>query len=1307
MVPLGGKEPVVSDCRSPQLFVEHYLNKSGSDGVRESMEMTAPSTSGKESDISPLEALRRVLAATLLGALVSCPLCAAGSLEGSAASAADLLCAESASQPADPSSTGTTVTHTGWRSITAQDHRIEALLEARLALGEGDRLIREDRLEQARERWLAAAEAFRRAREPLGAAEAYQNLANSYLFLSPEIDMETVAKELGLDDPSAGIDYEKLSKILSFINVEAILNPKIFNQVLDYYFAALFAGAEVYEPLIQQEIDYDREVLTRAEELYRQGYQHYEAGDCGAAIALLDEARQLYRKIEYGAGQARALAVKMRCQMQSSDAFGAMASMQEAMQIVASLPLGEQTTQSYLAAKELYEQGKLVDAEVAYLELTERYRETEDLSGLARVTLDLGAVYSTMERFAEGEQMLRSALDLFGRVDEEDEYRSFNIAAARSNLGHLSVASGRPRQAMAHHCTALRLWRELGNPANEVASLSGLGLALRELGSYRDALAVTEEAWALQQRLSPEPEIEGDLLNNIGYVHFSQGKPGPALDFYRRALERRRLLPHGRKVIETLINIASVHSDQGRFEEALTGYREALELARRQEQPTRLAKIYGNIAGVRIQQGKYQEAIRTYLEALPTAVRNHDRPWQGLFHLNLSSAYQRVGDSPSALDHLRQALVIFEEIGNPDRIADVRGNLGALYLRLGEADAAEEHLREASRILLDRESPATASLVLGNLALTAAARGDLPTAITEAQRALALSRKTGKQADQARLMVSMAALHLRLGDFETAHAHSQRSVELAVELGMATEEVAGRVVLAAAHRFQGQRRKARRELGAAIDRLESLQGAITVPEFKSGFLDQFFVVYDLAVLLSADAGHSEDAFRYAEQARARAFLDQISNRRVALRHSASAEMIEQEQDQRRQLRELQHSVASELEKSPGARDRQRLSDLRSRQEAARTDYAGLLTRLKVANPEYASLVSAEVLGLREVQKQILDDNTTLVEYFVMGASANEALGGGAWAWVIDRESYRWVHLDVGEDLRSQVDFLRHSIAIKELDTATAAALYDKLVAPLRPHIRHHKVILVPHGVLHYLPFAALWNRQEGRFLVQDENFVFTLAPSANVLRFLAQKRSPNQGRALVLGNPDGSLTHAGAEAEAIASFQGTEPLLGPEATESAVRARAPGVDLLHLAAHGLYNPVSPLFSHVELAPGGDHDGHLQVHEIYDLDLTQTDLVVVSACESALGDHSRGDELIGLTRAFLYAGSPAVVTSLWPVDDAATAELMGYFYRHLGQGAAAAEALRQAQLQVMAKDGWGSPYYWAAFTLTGDSGSAIH
>jgi CHAT domain-containing protein len=374
-----------------------------------------------------------------------------------------------------------------------------------------------------------------------------------------------------------------------------------------------------------------------------------------------------------------------------------------------------------------------------------------------------------------------------------------------------------------------------------------------------------------------------------------------------------------------------------------------------------------------------------------------------------------------------------------------------------------------------------------------------------------------------------------------------------------------------------------------------------------------------------------------------------------------------------------------------------VEDLRARLAETRERYGQALVELELHRPESAALVSVDAATLAEVQAEVLEPKTTLVAFYVLDAHVL--------AWVIDRETVRMVTLEIDrQTLERKIRELEDSIVSRDFDRHTASLLYHRLIAPLRAHIRHRQLIVVPHGALHQLPFAALWDAREERYLIEEASLIY--APSASVLRFLKPKRSPNEGRLLILGNPDGSLPQAEEETRSIARlYGGVTPLLGAEATEGRLRAAAGTFDILHLAAHARWNPQQPQFTRLELAPGDGHDGHLEVREIFgELDFHGVNLVVLSACNTARGERTRGDEILGLTRAFLYAGSSAVITTFWQIDDRASRFLMEAFHRRLRAGESAAEALRLAQLATREQPQWSSPYYWAPFALHGDRSS---
>jgi CHAT domain-containing protein len=370
------------------------------------------------------------------------------------------------------------------------------------------------------------------------------------------------------------------------------------------------------------------------------------------------------------------------------------------------------------------------------------------------------------------------------------------------------------------------------------------------------------------------------------------------------------------------------------------------------------------------------------------------------------------------------------------------------------------------------------------------------------------------------------------------------------------------------------------------------------------------------------------------------------------------------------------------------------ADARAEVEAADRAYREFLERVRKDNVEQASLMSVEPVTVAELQA-LLPEDTALVEYLV---SRN-----ATFAWVVTRSSIRVVRLSIPRDqVASSVRAFRRGIegqAPLPDAQSMATALHDQLWAPVRPHIKAGRVVVVPHDVLHYLPFGALRSPQ-GRWLVED--YTLSTLPSASVLRFLEAKRAAAAPSAvLAVGNPDlGTaleLRYAEREARVVADhYAGASVLVRQDATETRAKAMAGGARLLHFATHAELDERDPLASGLLLTPGGGDDGRLEVREIFGLDL-HARLVVLSACETGLGALSTGDELIGLQRAFLYAGTPAVITTLWKVDDRASYTLMREFYDRL-EKADAAVSLQAAQRAAMKE--FPHPFAWAAFGLTG-------
>ena len=288
------------------------------------------------------------------------------------------------------------------------------------------------------------------------------------------------------------------------------------------------------------------------------------------------------------------------------------------------------------------------------------------------------------------------------------------------------------------------------------------------------------------------------------------------------------------------------------------------------------------------------------------------------------------------------------------------------------------------------------------------------------------------------------------------------------------------------------------------------------------------------------------------------------------------------------------------------------------------------------------------------------------------------------------------------ELDAAVEGLRQSIFERRRNTPELAeALYGKLLAPLAL-AADERLIIVPHGGLHYLPFQAL--RGPEGYLIQRNPVA--VAPSASVAVQLARKSFGTSGKLVAFGNPANSaredLPGAEREVQLISNlFPDRRVFYQREASKTRFREAAGGGRILHVAAHAEVDNIDPLHSRILLAAEGNDPGFLQASEVYGVDLKGVSLVTLSACESGLGRIARGDEIQGFTRSFLSAGTSTLLASLWPVSDAATEKLMTTLYAELAGGEQVQDAMRDAQRAVMADPETTHPFYWAPFNLIGN------
>ncbi|RYZ12622.1 MAG: CHAT domain-containing protein [Comamonadaceae bacterium] len=306
-------------------------------------------------------------------------------------------------------------------------------------------------------------------------------------------------------------------------------------------------------------------------------------------------------------------------------------------------------------------------------------------------------------------------------------------------------------------------------------------------------------------------------------------------------------------------------------------------------------------------------------------------------------------------------------------------------------------------------------------------------------------------------------------------------------------------------------------------------------------------------------------------------------------------------------------------------------------------------------------------------------------------------------WSIDASTVTTRSIAVSrDDLAESVETFRNAVVRGRRNAIQAADKLGVLLLAelaLRPGER---LIVVPHGPLHYLPFQAL--RLQGRYLI--ETHPVAVAPSMSIAMQLAQ-RSPRVAPQLTaFGNPtiEAKYDLPGAEAEVQQLgrlFPSNTLYVGPAATKTQFRQAAARAPLMHVAAHAEADSVDPLYSRILLANEGGRQNFLEAHEIIGMRMDATALVTLSACESGLGRIAQGDEVLGFTRSFLSAGASSLIASLWPVSDDATAVLMGTLYAELAKGRDVQQAMQAGQLAVLRQPGMAHPFFWAPFNLIGN------
>jgi len=926
---------------------------------------------------------------------------------------------------------------------------------------------------------------------------------------------------------------------------------------------------------------------------------------------------------------------------------------------------------------------------------------------------------------AEGLDRLLDAAD---RLASDDPGKARRLAEACADLAieaDAPVAVPRSAYIRAHVCAdtgdfeaALKLinlahdrYVDLGQDFEALRTNVGLMGVLLELGRYQEALDTGQVVLGILEGTS-ESNIDSapqarDLLTasvhqNRGICLEYMGRYDEALDAYASAEERYRSLGMIERLGDISMNRGAILLYLGRGREGISAQETAAVIYEEAGLAAMHAKALVNIGEAHLRLGNYASSLKAFEQARRPLESLGELADRHLLLRHTADAYLELNLYAEALATYQESIGLLRGAGMAHDLAQALWGKGSALIAMSRFEEAEEALVEAADLFAAAGNAPQLSGVTLEQASLQAASGDQKVALATAVRALDL---VSEDAYPVHLVYAYLGLaDLLLPDAAVAEPHLLTARQIVERLGVPQLRYRVNERLGRLRGLQGRNEEARALLEAAIEDIERLRGTVSLDTARASFLRDKTTAYEELMqlhLAREDEEGSRHAFAVAERAKSRTLVDLLSG-------VAEARVAPEDPELEPRIRELQAALnatygqmlAGSVDSEGGAL----LSDLRARANELEGEIVRL--RLQAAATGAATDLFAAPVPLEDLERR-LPSEVALLAYHIVGDEVMAFVHADGHVRVArrvgsatrvrrlsQRLAVQWDRFRAGKDFAG-----RHIALLERSAQQLLAALHAELVAPLEPLLersiqasgddRIPRLAVVPHGPLHQVPFHALFDGE--RYLI--ERFEISYAPSATVFALCQERESSDSGRALIFGVEDSSIPATVDEARAVAKhLSEAEVRIGDGATVEALRKEVPGCGVLHLASHGLFRADNPMFSSFKL-----HDGWLMATDVMELDLAGA-LVALSACESGRSEVIGGDEILGLTRAFLGAGAATLVVGLWIVQDETTASLMERWYARMRDGMGRTAALRAAQLDL--KEVHPHPYYWAPFVLIG-------
>ena len=930
-----------------------------------------------------------------------------------------------------------------------------------------------------------------------------------------------------------------------------------------------------------------------------------------------------------------------------------------------------------------------------------------------------------------------------------------NVRAASewNRAGRFQLKLNRQQEAIATFARALDGLKTNADPKTRVDSLNGLARAYARAGKVDKATPQVRQALALSEKIDyVEGEAEALLVETYCVANKLE-----ALDKAEKSLQLWTSLNNRLGMAQAYLVVGEYQLIQNNVIEAANNYEMARQVWQELNVPNQVAEALISLGFVEWRKGAWQASLSFYIQAQQLIVEEAAEPFMmGQIKAGLAEAFLESGMEETGLDKYREALEYYRQTNYPVIVIGIQWGIGTAHYFLGNYTEALANLSTTRTQAMGIKDVRLAAMCDDFLGRTYYELKNYPDALEHYQLAYQGFVSSGSPMEATRTLALIGRVYQEQGNLKTAKSNYLKALASFEKLSDQVNEAATLYALGTLELGQNNLDQAEAYLGKSIRLTETMRRVSSNVDLTAAFSSKIHDRYQKYIdcqMRKYQASQSErlaiDAFEMSELSRARSLTELLRATQANLFPGLNAELAFEEQKLRGNLRLNENTKLSLLS---GEYKTEELKSLEIAQQELQTKHDQVIQKIRQLNPRYEQVIQPSAWDLSKIQNQIvIDDDTVLLEY---------SLGSErSYLWAITRSGIKSYSLP-GEqkifDIAVRVYGLLKETPEGNTDCELAIAaeeLANVVLYPAREQLNRRRVIVISDGILNCIPFQILPSPVDKEPLIASTEIIN--APSASILGELQQeaKSRPLPSNLLAaFGNPifaetvqqtnektasettvvatarlrsalremklNGEafdptvvprLFHAKRELDTLRKLAGESAMIVSE--YDATRDRFLNADLsrfaiLHLVTHAYYIQDHPENSGFLLSNITNDQKELPnfvgLREIYELRAPVL-LVVLSACQTALGENLRGEGLMGLTRGFMHAGASSVVASLWEVDDRATAELMQLFYTNmLERGMKTSEALRAAQNSIRQRPEWRSPHYWAAFTLQGES-----